>query len=533
MPRLRRLGRLGLLALLAGAASIATVPAGAVTPQPALAEHPGAEPGRFVVRGFEVLGTQQLAPAELQALLAPQLGTETDLAGLQAAAERVAQALRRRGLALASAYVPPQEVHDGVVRLVVVEGRLGRVRLQNASRLGEAALLQLQSLAAAADGGTPDLAALQQALQRLSERTGVIVSTALQPGASFGTADLEVVVQDGRRVEVELGLDNHGQRHTGRWRLRTEVRGAGVLAETDSVSLSLLSAGPGLQHGRLAWQLAPAPAPAWRLGLAASTLHYALRGELSALEARGRAGSLSAYALHPLHRSEQSALQLQAVWEIKTLVDELGAGAVSSRRQARLATLGLSGERADGGFGLGGRWQGAASLVAGRLDLDAATAALDAAGAGLQGRYLKLLVQASRLQPLGRGWEATLRAQLQAADGNLDGSEKLALGGPGAVRALETGSSAVDQGWLATLELRRHIAPGWTLGGFVDAAAGHGRRKALPGDDNRRRARGHGLLLEATHGAWQLSLQAAWPGGEARTAARGARAHAQLSWRLP
>lgn len=519
-----------LLAALATATATATVAAATAASDTVTQAAPALddEAGRFVVRGFEVVGAQRLAPDELQALLAPQIGRETDLAGLHAAAERIAQAYRRRGLALASAHVPPQEVHDGVVRLVVVEGRLGRVQLRNASRLGDGALQR--ALASAGEGQAMDLAELQRLLQQLGERSGLVVSATLQPGASFGTADLEVVVQDGRRFEAELALDNHGQRHTGTWRVRTELRGAGLLAEGDSASLTVLGAGPGLHHGRLAWQWAPAAAPDWRLGAAAAALHYRLRGDLAALQARGRADSLIAYALRPLHRSEHAALQLQAVWEHKTLVDELGGGAVASRKQARLATLGLSGERADAGLGpgRGGSWQGAASVVAGRLDLDAATAALDAAGAGTQGRYVKLGLQAARAQALGGGWEAALRLQAQASDGNLDGSEKLALGGPGAVRALDTGSAAVDQGWLGALELRRRSPEGWALGLFADAAAGHVRRHAVAGDANRRRASGHGFLLDATHGAWQFSLQAAWAAG---LSPRDARLWAQLSWR--
>lgn len=531
-PAAPTLPRRLLPALLAALLSTAPAAAAGSSATPPAASAPAQETGRFLLRGFEVVGAQQLPADELQALLAPAIGREIDLAGLQAAAERVTQAYRRRGLALASAHVPPQEVRDGVVRLVVVEGRLGQVRLRNASRLADATLAQALAAAAGGPGEGVDLAELQRRLQQLGERSGLVVSATLRPGASLGTADLELVVGDGRRFEAELTLDNHGQRHSGAWRLRTELRGAALLAEGDSASLTLLGAGPGLRHGRLAWQLAPAAAPAWRLGAAASTLHYRLRGELAALQARGQADSLSVYALRQLHRSDRAALQLQAVWERKALADELGAGAVVSHKRARLATLGLSGERADAGLGpgRGGTWQGAASIVGGRLELDPETAALDAAGAGSQGRYAKLALQAARLQSLGGGWEAALRAQAQASDGNLDGSERLALGGPAAVRALDSGAAAVDLGWLATLELRHRRADGWALGVLADAAAGHVRRHPGPGEDNRRRANGHGFLLEATQGAWQFSLQAAWAAG---LSPRDARLWAQASWRLP
>jgi hemolysin activation/secretion protein len=488
-----------------------------------------ADEDRFVVRGFEVVGASHLPPEDLRALLAPAIGRETDLAGLHAAAERVTQAYLRRGLVPARAHVPPQEVQDGIVRLVVVEGRPGHAPGNDAASGSDKG--QRRALAADSEGRAIEPGALQQ-LQQLGDRTGAVVGSTLRPGASFDTAELELVVQQGRRLEAELALDNHGQRHTGVWRLRADLRGTRLLAARDTASLTLLHAGPGLRHGRVAWQVAPAAAPDWLVGAAASSLHYRLRGEMAALQARGHAGSLSGYALRPLHRSERAALQLQAVWEHKSLHDELGGGAVTSRKRARLATLGLSGERADAGLGpgRGGVWQGAASVVAGRLALDPGSAALDAEGAGTRGRYHKLVLQGARVQALGSGWEATLRAQAQAADGNLDGSEKLALGGPGAVRALDTGSAAVDQGGLATLELRHRVAGGWALGVFADAAAGHQRRHALPGDANRRRASGHGVLLDGHHGAWQFALQAAWAAG---LSPRDARLWAQLSWRLP
>jgi hemolysin activation/secretion protein len=57
---------------------------------------------------------------------------------------------------------------------------------------------------------------------------------------------------------------------------------------------------------------------------------------------------------------------------------------------------------------------------------------------------------------------------VQAADSNLDSSEKIYLGGAGGVRAYPSSEAGGSAGRTFSLELRQRLAQTWTLSGFYD-----------------------------------------------------------------
>jgi hemolysin activation/secretion protein len=158
----------------------------------------------------------------------------------------------------------------------------------------------------------------------------------------------------------------------------------------------------------------------------------------------------------------------------------------------------LSFESRDDALG-GGYTGGSLGLVLGRLSIRSqADRDRDAAlgDRATQGRYLKLSLQASRLQALpalGAGWSVYGGLSAQWADRNLDASEKFALGGAQAVRAYAPGEGAADAGVITTLELRRPIGARWSVFGLVDAGRAHLQMRPAAGVDNRRSINARGL----------------------------------------
>ncbi len=131
---------------------------------------------------------------------------------LQQVADAVTRYYRERGYVLAQAYVPAQEVEDGVVRLEVLPGKLGRVLAEGNERYSGALLARpfeaLIDAPVTAQG-------LESAILAVSEYPGLSAFSVLQPGREVGAADLVLRVQEERRFEGGLRVDNHGTRFTG------------------------------------------------------------------------------------------------------------------------------------------------------------------------------------------------------------------------------------------------------------------------------------------------------------------------------
>ena len=91
---------------------------------------------RFVLKGFRVTGNTVFAELELIALVREFVGKEVGFAELEQAAARIARYYREHGYMVARAYIPVQTITpDGLVDIAVIEGRYGKVGLENPSRV--------------------------------------------------------------------------------------------------------------------------------------------------------------------------------------------------------------------------------------------------------------------------------------------------------------------------------------------------------------------------------------------------------------
>lgn len=484
-----------------------------VLPEPAPARPAMALPAdvKVFVKAFRITGSQVFSEAQLLALIADDAGREWSLAELQGLADRITRHFREHGYLLARAYLPAQDIEDGLLTIAVLEGHLGRLEVDNRSLVGDAvAQRQLSDLQ---PGDAVQAEPLERTLLLLNDLPGVEVRSTLKPGASVGLTDLDVSLAPGPRVAGSLEADNFDNSYTGSERLGANLVLNSPTGLGDTLSLRGLTSGAGMSYGRLAYQV-PVGAYATQVGLAWSEMRYELGEDFEALNAHGKASIASAYVLQPLLRSRRTRLNGQLSYEHKVLEDQVEVTDTVIDKTLDVWSLGLSGDHQDGLLG-GGAMQYSASLVAGKLELDAASAALDDAGLDTQGTYAKLAFQFSRLQRLTDRFSFKGQVSGQGAAKNLDSAEKFSLGGAYGVRAYPQGEAAADDAWLVNLELRYAPAATWQLFGFYDAGGGRISHSPVAGTtENSRTLSGAGLGV-----AWSLpadiNLQAvaAWRTG--------------------
>ena len=114
------------------------------TKQPAIAPKPGADvlprveeprpalgaPGlKVTVKAFKISGNTLYPESVLLETVKEFVGKEQNIDGLNDAATKVRAYFRERGYFLAQAYLPQQEIKEGVVEIAVIEARVGKVAL--------------------------------------------------------------------------------------------------------------------------------------------------------------------------------------------------------------------------------------------------------------------------------------------------------------------------------------------------------------------------------------------------------------------
>ncbi|MGZ8288862.1 MAG: ShlB/FhaC/HecB family hemolysin secretion/activation protein [Telluria sp.] len=171
-------------------------------------------PIRFEIRGFEVNGNTLLPAHEVNAAVAPYAGKDRDFGDVQQALEALEAAFHARGYKVVTVQLPEQELGNGMVRLEVVQARIGRINVTGNRTFSEANVRR--SMPALVVGQTPNLNDVSANLKLANENPARKISLKLQNGELEDTVDANLDVSDERAWRATLNLDNSGTAQTGK-----------------------------------------------------------------------------------------------------------------------------------------------------------------------------------------------------------------------------------------------------------------------------------------------------------------------------
>ncbi len=432
---------------------------------------------KVLVKAFRFTGRFEgmAAEAELQELVKGSIGRELGFAELQQLAGQVTNYLReKKGFLLARAYLPNQDVTEGIVEIAIITGRIdGKVRID----LREPYRIRPSLLQGMADRAVPGdsparMERIERAVLLMNDLPGINAQASLEPGSVPGTTRLAINAAEGRLLRGVLSGDNYGDRYTGSWRGTGQAALYDPTGWGDQLSLAVTGAANLLQ-GRAGYAI-PLGASGLTGNISYTYLSYKLGEELASLNAKGRADTFAAGFSFPLLRSRYASIWAGMGGEYFILGDE--ANDVKTRdRKIPVGNFNLTGSFYDG-FGGGGLTNVNLFYYGGSVDLSGVESnkANDTLGPKTAGGFSRGTYSVGRLQRV-TGWLAmfgSVRGQLSS--GNLDSSQKFILGGPGGVRAYPVGEAPGDEGHAGTIEARFDIPflPPWAttqLVGFFDA----------------------------------------------------------------
>ena len=404
-------------------------------------EQPAAKPApesvRFLVREIQFTPSEILSAAELEAIARDYRGRQLSLADLQKLAERVNALYKSKNVVTAQAVVPPQDVSDGVVRIRLIEGKLGKLRIEGNASTREGYIAGRLRLKPAE---LIDLSRLEQSLTRFNRTNDAQLRAELKPGADFATTDVIVGVTEPPRQELRLTLDDFGAPSTGRWREGVTYLNRSVLGFRDDLSLSVTQADG--QFSRAYSYGFPFNPWGGRISLAYYKDETAIKhGPLETLKITGLSQAQVLTIRQPLYVGAHA--QLDALGGGKRRFSSNWIDTVFLQRtETHDANLGLELQAFDDkSF-----WLASYTLSAGRAKVLAETDYGIGRGAL---RYSR---------ELGRGF--SLRGNLSwqtTRQQGLPSSEQFFIGGEGSVRGYTVGTYVGDTGQTLSLELHHPL----------------------------------------------------------------------------
>lgn len=460
------------------------------------------------VQGFQLDGNRVYDSAALQALLADLVGSEQDLNGLRSAAARLTAHYQRGGYPLARAYLPAQEIENGIVRISVLEGVYGQVVLNNASRTRNHVLQP--ALDALHSGDAVHGAELDRALLALNDIPGVTAKGTLRAGSVPGSTDLIVNADSGPWISGSVDADNYGGAYTGEYRLSAAANINSPLTLGDQLDVRLLSSDRQQRYYHVDYSLPLGP---WstRIGAGMSAMRYELGREFNYLEAHGRADTANVYVRQTLLRSRDATVQATLQYEHKRLQDDYDAVDHTRAHRVGLWTAALNASARDHFLG-GGRNAAYLSYSRGNLRFgDTALRDEDRRFKHAGGGFGVVNASLGRLQHVAGPVQFYGRLRAQWSSKNLNSSEKFSLGGPYGVRAFAPGAASGDQGWQASGELRYLPLPGLQLSAFIDTGSVQANKRGWTDERNRHFLTAFGVGIAHAAPTHLINVSAAWP----------------------
>lgn len=432
-----------------------------ITPEPVA---PSDSTLRVDVKRFNFSGNTQISSELLAAQLANLVNREVGINDLRAATERIRDYYRGMGFFLAQAYLPRQQITDGVVEVAILEGRLGALTVKKDPKVRiRDTFLQGILDAHVAKGSLLDERELERPLLIIDGLPTARAGAALVPGAQTGNADIEVEVRPTPHGWLErhtngalsgvIDADNHGNRFTGEYRLGVTLQAASLTGYGDVLAARFQKANESRSDlTRLSWTT-PVGYYGTIFGIGYTRFDYGLTKNFAPLLADGDGQTANVYLSHPLLRTRPINLHVRAGYERKWLEDRAAATGFVDKRTVRNVFAGMNMDSRDS-WGLS-----AANIThtRGNISLDTPailTANVGVGGLGVNGAFYRTNFDAQRMQRIGAGFSLFGAVSGQFAGKNMSSSEKFSVGGPNAVRAFPVGEGAGDEGYLGSLELR-------------------------------------------------------------------------------
>jgi hemolysin activation/secretion protein len=475
---------------------------------------------KIIVNGLKITGANAYSETDLIALTNFNSGSELALADLRRMALKIVDFYHRNGYFVAQAYLPVQDIKDGIVTIAVIEGHYGKVTLHNRTNLS--AGLANTYLSGLSNGDLITSAPLENSLLLLSDLPGVRIKSTLTKGGSIGSSDLIIDITPEQRVTGSIDADNAGNRYTAANRIGATINLNNAVGLGDIATLRTLTSGSGLNYARASYQL---QIGRMKAGVAYSSLAYALGQEFESLQANGTANIASLYGSYPLIRSRNNNLYFQLAYDAKTFQDKVNSTSIVTDKRAGVLMTSLNGDHRDN-FAGGGMNSFSLSWAAGNIDLQTpALQTIDAVTVQSNGAYSKLGFNLMRLQSITDFTSFYAQVNGQYASKNLDVSEKMELGGMYAVRAYPEGEAYADQGYILNLETRtllpkfsELISGKMQLIGFADTGTVKTNKNPWLAEQNSRTLSGAGIGLNwtgtnnfvlKTFYAWKLGSETA------------------------
>jgi len=194
----------------------------------------------FEIQAIEVTGNTVLPAYKVEDALAPFIGSGKTVPDVEKARDVLEKLYHDSGYPAVIVNIPEQTLEGGMVKLQVIESRIGRIKIAGNRYFAEEKIKE--DLPSLAPGGMLYLPKVQEEIGRVNRNQDIKVDPVMTPGEQTGTIDIELKVEDRLPLHGYLELNNDASPGTKELRLGAMVRYDNLWQKEHSLSLQYIIA---------------------------------------------------------------------------------------------------------------------------------------------------------------------------------------------------------------------------------------------------------------------------------------------------
>ncbi len=422
---------------------------------------------KVLVKDFKIDGNKRYDNETLKNLIKENINKELDYDALLYVTTIISNYYRSEGF-LATAYLPPQDIKNGIVEIKITEAVLGTItfNVDEGQKLNiSKEKIRMKILYKVEDGGGLNISQLDKNIRNFNRTPGINAIAQLEEGKEFGETDIVITASNTKTITGSSLADNTGSRSSGTGKLTNTINIDGLFNIGDRFTFTNVATGNNFQKDKQKeesnYYAMSTTFPMGYNGMQGtfrlSKMEYKLSAPFDSTMPSGYSTEYNFTLTRPLIEKLTKNLNATFLISRNDYVNDLSTGNNSNKDMTK-ATFNLGFDGTDTKLG-GGVNYGLVGITLGNLDLkdNLSNYSTDQAGADNNGRNLKATFNFNRLQKITNKTNILFKFNGQVAADNLDGGEQLTLGGPNAVRAYASSEAAGDAGFTTGVELKRNF----------------------------------------------------------------------------
>lgn len=251
---------------------------------------------RIVIKKVEFPPSQIFSEEDLQTLAAPLLEQTVTMEDIQKVVNGITRCYILGNYATSKAYLPPQDISNGVLKIGLFEGTVGKIEIKNNRWTKKG---YIDSRISLEEGELFNIEELEKDVIKFNNNNSIKLRVGLNAGEEPGQTDITINAEDPFPFHLAFMTDNQGRQTIGTTRWGGMLAADSLLGHRDKMSLGGFL-GKGNRVGFIDYNF-PVNKYGTRLGASISAGNIdVVRGPLKQFGIGGTSQVYSVYATHPI-----------------------------------------------------------------------------------------------------------------------------------------------------------------------------------------------------------------------------------------